>query len=158
MKEFEWDIKLDDSWFEYDYTKFQDKLKEYRKQRSVLNDIEHEATKPVACKSWTKDYYFGDEPKNKAQLWAEISEYIEEESKKEGWTYCNTETEMIDVNTDPYDDYEQLTPMYTVYAFVDKGGDFRECLEYKTQYNVVSGLYAEVIELKSKIDMKLKEK
>lgn len=156
MKEFPIEIKLKDSWFEGKYNKLQQLLVEYRKQRRKLEDIQHEATKPIPCKSWTKCYHYGDEPEHLASMWAEINDYIKEHSIKEGWTYSHIETTKVDVNTDPYDDYEHLTDMYTVYAIVENGEDFRESEEYCKQEDVVRQLYNECMQLKDKIDKKLK--
>jgi len=153
-----WEIELEDHWFEWEYGKFNEKLGQYRVERRKLEDLVHESTAPIPCKSWTKDYFFGDRPSNMASLWGEINDYISEQCKKEGWTYSHIETTLVDVNTDPYDDYENLTDCYTVYAIVEKQEDFRESEEYVTQERVVNILYGEVMELKKRIDDKLKKK
>ena len=155
MKEFPRDIKLKDSWFEWEYDKFKQLLSSYHTERRKLEDIQHEATKPIPCKSWTKCYFLGDEPSHLASLWTEINNYIEEQSDKEGWTYSYIDKEKVDVNTDPYDDYENLTDQYTVYAVVENKEDFRESEEYKQQEKIVQGLYNEVMEYKNRIDKKL---
>ena len=157
MKEFPWDIKLEDSWFEWTYGKYQEVIKQYNSARIKLENLEHEATKPIPCKSWVKDYFFGDEPAHMATLWSEIDEYIKEQSKKDGWTYSHVGTEQIDVNDDPWDDYENLTNQYTVYAIVENKEDFKESNEYQTQYKAVKVLYEEVMMHKNRIDAKLKK-
>ena len=157
QNKFPWEIKLNDTWFEWEYGKFQEKLQQYHTQRRALEELEHEATKPIPCKSWTKCYFYGDEPSNMASLWAQITHYISEQSQKEGWTYSHIETEQVDVNRDSYDDYENLTDQYTVYAVVENTEDFRESEEYVTQEKAVQLLYAEVMELKGRVDKKLKK-
>jgi len=149
------DIKLKDSWFEWEYNKFKQLLEIYHTERRKLENIQHEATKPIPCKSWIKCYFFGDEPAQLASLWTEIDTYIKEQSAKEGWTYSHIDTEKVDVNTDPYDDYENLTDQYTVYAVVENEEDFRESEEYVLQEEVVEKLYNEVMEYKNRIDEKL---
>lgn len=153
-KEFPWDIKLQDSWFEWEYGKFTEVLSSYRAERKKLEDMEFDATKPIPCKSWVKCYFFGDEPKNLAVMWGEINQYIKDNTK-EGWVYSHIETTQVDVNNDPYDDYENLTDQYTVFSYVDKAEDFKECKEYKTQEAVVQKLYEEVMEFKGRIDKKI---
>ncbi len=154
---FPWEIKLNDTWFEWEYGKFQEKLEQYHIERRKLEDLIHEATAPIPCKSWTKCYFYGDEPANMASLWKEIDGYIIEQSKNEGWTYSHIETNIVDVNTDPYCDYENLTDCYTVYAVVEKQEDFRESEEYVSQECIVQQLYGEVMEFKKRIDGKLKK-
>ena len=149
------DIKLKDSWFEWEYNKFKQLLEIYHTERRKLENIQHEATKPIPCKSWTKCYFLGDEPAQLASLWTEIDTYIKEQSDKDGWTYSHIDTEKVDVNTDPYDDYENLTDQYTVYAVVENKEDFRESEEYVLQEGVVEKLYNEVMEYKNRIDEKL---
>lgn len=156
MKEFPVRIELEDSWFEWEYNKFQELLKSYREALNELESIEHEATKPTPCKSWIKDYYYGDEPCNMVMLWTQIFNYIKDNSEKEGWTYSHLSTEQVDVNTDPYDEYENLTDEYTVYAVVEKEDDFKEGLLYKQQKDYVQKLYNEVISFKQRLDDKLK--
>lgn len=155
MKEFPREIKLKDTWFEWEYDKFKQLLSNYHTERRNLEDIQHESTKPIPCKSWNKCYFYGDQPENLASLWTEINDYIKEHSLKEGWTYSHIETEDIDVNNDPYDDWVNLTEKYTVFAVVEKNEDFRESEEYKKQERVVQELYNEVIRFKNKIDEKL---
>ena len=150
------EIKLNDTWFEWEYDKFKETLDRYNFERRKLENIEHEVTKPIPCKSWTKDYYYGDKPCNMAPLWVQITQYISEQSQKEGWTYSHVETEQVDVNTDPYDDCEYLTDHYTVYAVVENEEDFRCSESYLTQEKYVQQLYGEVLELKERIDKKLK--
>jgi hypothetical protein len=116
--------------------------------------MEHDATKPVPCRSWTKCYFYGNEPQNQAKMWGEIAQYIEDNTK-EGWVYSHLETEEVDVNTDPYCDYEDLTDQYTVFAYVENGEDFKQCEEYLAQESVVQNLYEEVLEFKGRIDTKL---
>ncbi|AUR91573.1 coil containing protein [Vibrio phage 1.161.O._10N.261.48.C5] len=156
MEEFPWDIKLEDTWFEWEYGKYLELIKQYNSERIKLENLEHEATKPIPCKSWVKAYFYGDEPSHMAILWSEIDEYIKEQSKKGGWTYSHIETEQIDVNNDPWDDYENLTDQYTVYAIVESKEDFKESNDYQSQYKVVKSLYEEVITLKNSIDGKMK--
>lgn len=151
-----WEIKLEDHWFEWEYGKFQEKLEHYQTERRKLEDLIHVATAPIPCKSWTKDYYYGNEPSNMASLWKEINDYITEQSKKEGWEYSHIETEQVDVNQDMYCDYENLTDRYTVYALVEKQEDFRESEEYVTQERVVNFSYGEVMEFKKRVDEKLR--
>jgi hypothetical protein len=148
-------VSLNDTWFEWEYSKFKDVLGRYHTERNKLENIEHEVTKPIPCKSWTKDYHYGDIPSNMATLWSQITHYIDEQSQKEGWAYSHIETEQVDVNTDPYDDYENLTDCYTVYAVVENAEDFRSSEEYLTQEKYVQQLYEEVVELKERIDTKL---
>lgn len=154
-EEFPWEVKLDDTWFEWEYGKFKEVLKHYHTERRKLENLEHEATKPIPCKSWVKDYFYGDEPSKMASLWAEIDKYINEQSVKDGWIYSHIETEQVDVNTDPYDEYENLTDRYTVYAVVENAEDFRESEEYVQQKAVVQKYYKEVLEFKGRIDKKL---
>lgn len=154
--ELQWDIKLNDTWFEWEYGKFKEVLQVYNKERGKLENLEHEATKPIPCKSWIKCYFYGDEPDNLAKLWTDISKYIESQSVKDGWEYSHIETEQVDVNTDPYDEYENLTAKYTVYAIVASSEDFRESEEYVNQKMVVQKLYNKVMEYKNRIDKKLK--
>jgi len=152
---FPWEIKLQDTWFEWEYGKFQEILNKYKVERNKLENLEHEATKPIPCKSWIKCYFYGDEPSKMASLWAEIDEYIREQYTKDGWTYSHIETEQVDVNTDPYDDYENLTDKYTVYAVAENTEDFRLSQEYIQQEAYVQKLYDEVMEFKGRIDKKL---
>lgn len=156
MKEFPWEIKLDDHWFEYDYNKFKEAVDNYNIERRKLEDMEHEATAPIPCKSWIKDYFYGGQPDYQAKMWNEINDYINENEKKDGWTFVDLHKEQVDVNTDPYDEYENLTTKYTVYATVENDEDFRECEAYQTQYQYVQHLYNEAIKLKTRIDKKLK--
>lgn len=156
MNEFPRDIKLEDHWFEWKYRQWQSTLERYRQAKDTLDSISYEHTKPIPCKTWTKCFFYGDQPENLAKLWTEIDTYIKEQSNKEGWEYSHTETEEIDVNDDPYDDYEHLTEQYTVYAVVENIEDFKQSEEYVAQETIVKKCYDEVMELKSKIDEKLK--
>lgn len=78
--------------------------------------------------------------------------------KGDCWTLCSVEQEKVDVNTDPWDDCEKLTTKYTVYAMVDNKEDFKMCEQYQTQYEYVTKLYNDVIQLKTQIDTKLEDK
>lgn len=149
-------IKLEDSWFEYDYNAWMNLLSEYHKARKMLEDILHDTIKPIPCKSWTKCYIYGNEPKNLAEMWNEINNYIEDQSNKGGWIYSHIGTQEVDVNTDPYDDFENLTEKYTVYAVVESKEDFRQSEEYLVQESITQELYNKVMELKDRIDERLK--
>lgn len=155
MKEFPWDIKLNDTWLEFDYNKFKEALDTYQTERRKLENLTYDATKPIPCRSWLEDYDYGDQPSYQAKMWVEINDYIEENQKKDGWDYVDLVKEEIDVNTDPYDDYEYLTTKYTVYATVENEEDFTQCEEYQSQYKYVEQLYKEVMDLKGRIDKKL---
>lgn len=63
---------------------------------TIYNCIkEHEATKPIPCKSWVKDYYFGNQPSYQAKMWKEIDDYIKEMENTDGWTLCSVEQEKL---------------------------------------------------------------
>lgn len=141
--------------FEYFYTEYKRVLDLYHAERFKLENLVHESTKPVPCKSWTKCYVYGEELSYMANLWTEINNYVQEINEKDGWEYSYIETEKVDVNKDPYDDYENLTNKYTVYATVKNTEDFRETEDYVKQHELVSELYNEVMELKNRIDSKL---
>lgn len=154
MKEFPYQVKLKDTRFEYDYNKFKEVHEVYTSKLRKLNSIEYDATKPISCKNWTKCYFYGDEPSYKANMWTEINDFIQEHEKLKDWNYSHIHEEAVDVN-DPYDEYEHLSTKYTVYAYVKGENNFKESEQYQTQYEIVKGLYNELISLKSNIDCKL---
>lgn len=152
-----YDICLEDSWLEFYIDQFKQAKEGYCKALRDLNNIVYEKDKPVATKIFISDYYKQDDPHNKAELWKEISEYIKE-NECVGWEYQWLDEKWVDVNTDPYDDYENLTVSYTVYATISGDKDnVEETLEYKQQLALVERLYIELMEAKNTVDNKVKQ-
>ena len=150
------DINLEDSWFAYDIQKFNEVRNNYQVALRELNNIECEQGKPVAVKSFVLNYYRDGDPHYLAGFWKEIVDYIDSK-ESDTWKFSSLEDEVIDVNDDPYVDYEMLTTKYTVYAILsgDKPNP-EETEEYMAQLSLVDYYHKELMQIKASLDRKLK--
>lgn len=149
-------INLEDSWLAYDIQKFNEVRNNYQVALRDLNNIQWEANKPVAVKSFVLKYYLDDDPHYLADFWMEIADYIDSK-ESDTWEFSSLENEEIDVNDDPYEDYEMLTTKYTVYAILsgDKPNP-EETEEYRARLSLVDYYHKELMQIKARLDCKLK--
>lgn len=150
------DINLEDSWLAYDIHKFNEVRNNYQVALRELNNIEWEQDKPVAVKSFVLNYYRGDDPHYLAGFWKEIADYIDSK-ESDSWKFSGLNSEQINVNDDPYEDYEMLTIKCTVYAILSGGKpNPEETEEYRTQLSLVDHYHKELMQIKVRLDCKLK--
>lgn len=149
-------INLEDSWLAYDIQKFNEVRNNYQVALRDLNSIEWEKDMPVAVKSFVVQYDCANDPHYLAGFWKEIADYIDSK-ESDTWKFSSLENEEIDVNDDPYVDYEMLTTKYTVYAILsgDKPNP-EETEEYREQLSLVDHYHKELMQIKARLDRKLK--
>lgn len=150
------DINLEDSWLAYDIHKFNEVRNNYQVALRDLGNIKWEKDKPVAVKSFVLDYYQDSDSHYLAGFWKEIADYIDSK-ESDTWEFSRLKNEEIDVNDDPYEDYEMLTTKYTVYAILsgDKPNP-EETEEYREQLSLVDYYHKELMQIKANLDRKLK--
>lgn len=153
MEKFPSDIYLKNTWIVWELEKFKEGLRNYRKELNKLKDMSCSHGLPVAVESFTMDYYKDSDPEYLAKFWSEVDTFIKK-SESEDWVFSNIEMSEVNVSTYPWDEYEMLTPCYTVYASI-KNEDITQTLEYKQQEKLVQHYLDEVLHFKNRIDEKI---
>ena len=156
--EFEYNISLKDTWLEFRLNQWQEAKSRYQDALRTLNNLDADLSKPVATKTFTEDYHLSDCPMYKAKFWKEVADYIKEKESDSNWEYSYLAQDVVDANTDPYDDYELPCTQWKVYATIsgDKP-DVRETLEYKEQLGLVQMLYNELMTMKDRLEYNLEK-
>lgn len=111
-----------------DYLLAKSSYKECLEELRAMEDIKKDE---ILVKSWSEDLFSLSDPRDKAELYKQISEYIKTNSS-EDWVFSRLEEEE-ETEYDHYDDYPTEVVVFNLYAYIKTEDSLKNTDVYKQQ-------------------------